>query len=309
MPNPDVDAYPIRTVSALTGINPVTLRTWERRYRLIEPVRTPKGHRLYTKDQIAILHRVVDLLDKGIPISRINFSLISGEANTYSNQEEEFWNRLITRMTAAVANFDEVVLESTYNEALSLYSIEIVTDMLLMPMLIRLGERWERGDGTVAEEHFFGVYLRNKLGARFHHRKRRDYGPALLTACMPGERHEAGILLFALSAYDHGYRCILLGTDMPLEELPAAVVQSKSRGIVLSASFITDASLMKRQLTHLVNATSVPVFVGGQSSVTLHDAIKEAGAVPLGMDIEQSFKRIAESFKNKFAQSLNVASV
>ncbi|HWT28549.1 MAG TPA: MerR family DNA-binding transcriptional regulator, partial [Methylophilaceae bacterium] len=40
------DAFPIRTVAALTGINPITLRTWERRYGLIAPIRTPKGHRL-----------------------------------------------------------------------------------------------------------------------------------------------------------------------------------------------------------------------------------------------------------------------
>ena len=29
--------YPIRTVSSLTGINPVTLRAWERRYGMIKP--------------------------------------------------------------------------------------------------------------------------------------------------------------------------------------------------------------------------------------------------------------------------------
>src|SRR5690606_12859035 len=71
------DAYPIRTVSALTGINPITLRTWERRYHLIEPVRTPKGHRLYTKEHIAMLSRVVELLDRGIPISRITYAAIT----------------------------------------------------------------------------------------------------------------------------------------------------------------------------------------------------------------------------------------
>ena len=37
---------PIRTVSILTGVHSVTLRAWERRYGLITPQRTPKGHRL-----------------------------------------------------------------------------------------------------------------------------------------------------------------------------------------------------------------------------------------------------------------------
>ena len=39
--------YAIRDVSDLTGVKPVTLRAWQRRYNLIQPQRTEKGHRLY----------------------------------------------------------------------------------------------------------------------------------------------------------------------------------------------------------------------------------------------------------------------
>ena len=38
--------FPIRVVSQRTGVNSVTLRAWERRYGLLKPLRTPKGHRL-----------------------------------------------------------------------------------------------------------------------------------------------------------------------------------------------------------------------------------------------------------------------
>jgi len=301
------DAYPIRTVAALTGINPVTLRTWERRYHLIEPTRTAKGHRLYSKDQIAMLNRVVALIERGVSISQINFSQIAGDEVTRTTQEEEFWGRLIERMIYAISRFDESTLESTYNEALSLYPIETVTQKLLMPMLGNLGKRWQNGQGAIAEEHFFGVYLRNKLGARFHHRKRNDQAPALLSACMPGERHEVGLLLFSLSAFDHGYRSILLGTDMPLDELPAAVKQSQSKAIVLSASFYTDATALSKELSKLVSQVKVPVFIGGHTSVILSDVIKQTGAIPLGVDIDYSFKLIAETFRKIFASSLNLA--
>lgn len=300
------DAFPIRTVSALTGINPVTLRTWERRYNLIEPIRTPKGHRLYSKDQIAMLHRVVALLERGVPISRINFSLVAGDDESRITQEEQFWSRLIGRMVVAVTHFDESTLEHAYNEAMSLYPIETVTQRLLMPMLGKLGQRWETGEGTVAEEHFFGVYLRNKLGARLHHRKQREHGPRLIAACMPGERHEAGILLFALSAADNDYRCILLGVDMPLEELPIAVSQSGSKGIVLSASFTPDVSHFRQELAKLVSAAKVPVFIGGHTSVILSDVIKQAGAIPLGIDIDFSFRLIAETLANTMKHQINI---
>ena len=63
--------YPIRTVAEITGINPVTLRAWERRYGLIKPQRTPKGHRLYSREHIAQLKRILELVDQGISIGQV----------------------------------------------------------------------------------------------------------------------------------------------------------------------------------------------------------------------------------------------
>lgn len=69
---PTSDAlFPIREVAKLTGVNPITLRAWERRYGLIEPVRTDSGHRLYTQHNIDTLREVVQLTQQGIPISQI----------------------------------------------------------------------------------------------------------------------------------------------------------------------------------------------------------------------------------------------
>ncbi|WP_018878906.1 MerR family transcriptional regulator [Thioalkalivibrio sp. ALE9] len=64
--------YPIRHVCAETGINDVTLRAWERRYGLIRPMRTPKGHRLYSPGDIARIKRIMELLDQGIPVSQVH---------------------------------------------------------------------------------------------------------------------------------------------------------------------------------------------------------------------------------------------
>ena len=60
--------FPIRTVSSLTGVKPVTLRAWERRYQLLTPRRTDKGHRLYSRDDIDRITRLQTLLEQGIPV-------------------------------------------------------------------------------------------------------------------------------------------------------------------------------------------------------------------------------------------------
>ena len=68
---PDTPLYPIREVSRLTGVNSVTLRAWERRYGLIRPQRTPKGHRLYAQDDISRIERILQWLNRGVPVSQV----------------------------------------------------------------------------------------------------------------------------------------------------------------------------------------------------------------------------------------------
>lgn len=63
--------YPIREISRLTGVTPITLRAWERRYDLIEPVRTDSGHRLYTQTHVDFIKDAVELTQQGIPISKV----------------------------------------------------------------------------------------------------------------------------------------------------------------------------------------------------------------------------------------------
>ncbi|MGM0813764.1 MAG: MerR family transcriptional regulator [Pseudomonadota bacterium] len=77
--------YPIRHVCAETGINPVTLRAWERRYGLIQPLRTPKGHRLYSAGDIARIHRILELLDEGVAVSQVGRVLQRETPPTGSN--------------------------------------------------------------------------------------------------------------------------------------------------------------------------------------------------------------------------------
>ncbi|HKO86222.1 MAG TPA: MerR family transcriptional regulator [Actinomycetota bacterium] len=50
----------------MLGIPPATLRTWEERYGLLVPERSPGGHRVYSRDQVEQLRFVKAQLDQGI---------------------------------------------------------------------------------------------------------------------------------------------------------------------------------------------------------------------------------------------------
>jgi DNA-binding transcriptional MerR regulator len=283
------ETYPIRTVCALTGINPITLRAWERRYGLIRPIRTPGGHRQYTREHIDQIHRALSMVERGVPIGSAARTLRRSAAPT---EPADAWTALLSQIVAAVTRFDEPALDATYESALALQPIEAVTRKLLMPVLSELGQRWESAEGGVAEEHFFATYMRNKLGARLHHRHRLSGEYKLLCACAPGELHEIGLLLFALAAHDHKIGCVLLGADMPLQELPSACTRASCDGIVISTSTGLDQSWLQEDLPKMVAKAHKPVFVGGQASAAQGDAIARASAIAIGGDIGRGLRRI-----------------
>ncbi len=289
------ELYPIRTVSNLTGVNSITLRAWERRYGLIKPVRTPKGHRLYTQTDIDLIQQVLELLDKGISIGQVKNYLKGKSTKPAAETATDPWSNYQRRMLNAIVRFDTNSLDQTYNDALSLYPIDLVTKHLILPLLKTLGIRWAENEGNVAEEHFFGAYLRNKLGARFHHHAPAQNGPLLIAACLPGEHHEIGLMLFCLSALNQGYRLVYLGADTPFEELVIPTERTRADAILLSGAVDPDTSILSSELSGLVNNVDVPVFVGGRTAVKFADEIVDAGAIPLGTDISQGIRKIDET--------------
>jgi MerR family transcriptional regulator, light-induced transcriptional regulator len=286
------EVFPIRTVSTITGVNAITLRAWERRYGLVKPVRTAGGHRVYTRANIDSIHSILAMLENGISIGRVRNALPARAPADKRSRDQGPWGRYREQMATAVAQFDEGRLEELYNELLSRHPMDHVTREVLMPLLRMLGEVWQTAVGAVAEEHFLGVYLRNKLGARFHHRGRGATGPKLVVACLPGEQHEVGILLFALAAHDHRFRLVLLGANMPLSELGYAARRSQASAIILSSSAEPKPGVLDNELPSLVREAGVPVFVGGPTSVRRRDAIVAAGAEPVGSDIAAGLRHI-----------------
>jgi methanogenic corrinoid protein MtbC1 len=183
-------------------------------------------------------------------------------------------------------------MESIYNEALAGHPLETVDRLLLMPMMEDLGVRWTRVAGGVAEEHFFSAYVRNKIGARFHHRRMHQGGPKILAACAPGELHEIGLLLFALAAHEAGCRVVLLGANVPLREAAAAARRAQCDAIVISNAIAQGSPAFYSELAGLVAAVNRPVYVGGNGVAAREKQIEATGAVALPTSIDSAIRRL-----------------
>lgn len=287
------ERFAIRVLSERTGVGASTLRAWERRYGLLSPERTPKGHRLYGEQDVEIVERVVALLDEGHALSEIASRI---KARTPQEREENggsrqtgLWDGYLRRTLAAIRDFSSERVEAIHNEASSLYPVELVTERLIEPVLSELGRCWQERESGIAEEHFYASWLRNRLGARFHHALNQAAGVRILCAGVPGSHHEIGLMLFAISALTRGYRVLYFGPDLPLEQIPAVVRRSGARGVVL-ASRTEIPEAMEGRLAALIPAAGVPVLLGGPVSDRPVNRFEAAGGVRLGPRIGVALK-------------------
>ncbi|MGI2068650.1 MerR family transcriptional regulator [Shewanella baltica] len=132
---------PIGEVSALTGVNAVTLRAWQRRFGLVIPARTPKGHRLYTSENVQEIHEINAWLAKGVAISKVKPLLMSAaklSSEMIESQVVDMWGEQIIALNAALFDFNQHKLQQILDDAFGLYPFQLVKEKLLQPWLNQL---------------------------------------------------------------------------------------------------------------------------------------------------------------------------
>ncbi len=287
--------FPIRILSERTGVGTSTLRAWERRYGLLTPERTPKGHRLYGERDVERVGYILSLLQEGHSLPAIAGLLSERVAPPDAVFAQDLsslvgvWRDYVTKTLQAIEVFSSERLEAIHNEAFSLYPVDMVTEQLVQPVLTQLGRRWQSRDAGIGEEHFYTSWVRNRLGARFHHALGQASGSRILCAGVPGDHHEIGLMLFSLAALARGYRVLYLGGDLPPAQIPVVVRRSGARAVVLAAR-TAPAAEVQAKLTELARVLQVPVLLGGFAADQQLPAFEAAGGVRLGSRIEVALK-------------------
>jgi DNA-binding transcriptional MerR regulator len=207
-------SYRVKTVCRLTGIHRSTLLAWERRYQVVEPGRADNGYRVYTEDDVDRLRRLKTLVDKGHAVSEALTMLVGGPVHSHALP-------LLERLCAFDAQGAASIVEQVEAHPPSTQ----VTD-LYMPMLAELGSAWERGETTIAQEHFTSGFVRERL-LRLMDRVNRNEGPLATLMTPPGEKHELGLLGLAIRLAELGWRTDWLGPELPLSELGAYCMEKQ----------------------------------------------------------------------------------
>ncbi|MFL9812789.1 MerR family transcriptional regulator [Stutzerimonas sp. VN223-3] len=261
---------PIREVARLTGVNPVTLRAWERRYGLIVPRRTAKGHRLYDDSHVQRILNIVGWLNRGVAVGQVKRLLDTRQPP--SGAEPNQWSGMHDEMLRAISMLAERQLDESFNRALAVYPPRTLCKHLLLPLLMSLELRWNKRFGAELERALFHSWLRTKLGTRLYHSNRQHSGAPLLAVGLCDQRFEPGLWLCAWLVSNAGCPVEIIEWPVPLAELPLALEQIAPRGLLLYASQTLDSNRLQRQLPRLADKKKImPVMLAGPAA-SIHQA-------------------------------------
>lgn len=256
---------PIREVARQTGVNAVTLRAWERRYGLIVPQRTPKGHRLFNAEHVQRIQTILTWLNRGVPVSQVK-QLIDN-AQPVDDSIENEWQSLRQTLVQAIAQLAERRVDDVFNQAMALYPPRTLCEQLLLPLLKELEQRWQGQFGAQMERVFFHSWLRSKFGARMYHNNRQLNGPPLLLinhSDLPLEPH---LWLSAWLASSADCPVEVFDWPLPNGELALAVEHLQPRAVLLYSS----KAIHLAALPKLLSGTSCPTLIAGPT-VCIHQA-------------------------------------
>ncbi|PSW20178.1 helix-turn-helix-type transcriptional regulator [Photobacterium sanctipauli] len=122
------ELYAIKDVSEITGVNSVTLRAWQRRYGLLNPKRTDKGHRLYSQDDINKIHEILSWLEKGVAIGKVRPLIDSNLASEPTENEIESNSDSIKAVEAlmiSIAELDGTGVDKQLTTLLKEYPLDV----------------------------------------------------------------------------------------------------------------------------------------------------------------------------------------
>lgn len=278
----DQELFPIREVSRLTGVNPVTLRAWERRYGLIQPTRTESGHRLYSLRDIDTVRAILNWLERGVAVSKVGCILARNEAlrirvgRTAASDDKTQWQVAARR---AVHGFDSTRLDQLYGQVFASYPLTEVFEEVFMPVWQTLREGPEVF-GQVSEWLFLDHFLRGRVLQRLQLNQRRQERRILL-APLPGHDHELELLVAGLMLAGDDSAVTVLAAGQPFEELALVCERLRPAALVLFSNHQQGPPLVKR-LKRLGLGLQCPLLLAGESSELARESLTGTPIACLG---------------------------
>lgn len=311
--------FNMKAVVNRTGLNPATLRAWERRYGLPQPRRTTGGHRQYSQRDINILRWLIERQEEGISIShaaelwRSNIDqgedpLLKSGTGQVSLEElatpnGNFMEKLRQEWISSCLAFDRERAELVLSQAFATFKPDLVCIQLLQKGLAEVGARWYRGEASVQQEHFTSSISVQRMEMLIAAAPPPTRDERIVVASAPGDYHTFSPLLLTYLLRRRGWDVIYLGADVPVDELESAMETIQPRLIIISAQLLhTAASLTELALSAAAHGPKVAY--GGQIFNALPSLRERIPAYFLGASIDEALLGIADLVHGQHEQPI-----
>lgn len=216
--------FSIKDLENLSGIKAHTIRIWEKRYNVLQPMRTDSNIRYYDLENLQKLLNITLLHEYGYKISTI--SKLSTERIPALVREivseKSAKTHAISSFKIAMMNFDQNLFIKTYNSLLSEKSFREVFYEVLIPLIHEIGLLWQTDTITPAHEHFITYLIKHKLIVNIEKSQLiepTDTNKVFVLYLPINEVHELGLLYVNYELMVKGYKTIYLGQSIPVENL------------------------------------------------------------------------------------------
>ena len=295
--------FTIKAVAQATGLTVETLRAWERRYEVVSPTRDASGRRTYSASDVARLRLLRTATELGHTISRLaplpddELAKLVAESGGQARSGPTRGQAFVERALDAAVHSDPTTVEEVLISAIALLPPNEVVRTVISPLVREIGDRWHRGELTIAQEHMVSDIVRRLVISVSRGYLRAENGPCLVFATLSGERHELGILMCSWLAAARRYYTHYLGADCPAIEIGRFALEVEARAVLLSLvmpEHEVPAMAQLRELAALLRGRC-EIWVGGFAARQIPAPELPAGCVllPAISDFEQRIDLMA----------------
>lgn len=269
-------------------MSPSALRFFERE-GLIDPLRSPGGHRLFRPSDIERVRQIKIWQARRMSLAEIRARLDAADRLVAPAQLSRAFFEQATRGDLAAAA-RSVLTADELGVPIGRIFAEVLT-----PALQEVGERWAHGSLIVGQEHEISEATRDLVAElTLRHASSDPARPAIVAACVAGEHHDLGLRMITGLLRARGLGVHLLGADIAPRYLVEAVQLRRPALVLLSASLPARLEQLEAAIHAMRNqGIHTSVAAGGQACHTHRDAVRAMGAeVPTADDLESLADRI-----------------
>src|SRR5665648_485037 len=221
--------YSIKDLEYLSGIKAHTIRIWEKRYQLLDPIRTDTNIRSYSDEDVRRILNVALLVKNGYKISTVaSFDEAKLQAEVLRTTRNSINpEKNIDQLLLQTVNLDPFRFEQLLNEIISERGFSKTMQQVIFPLFERIGVLWQTGSIFAAHEHFVSNLVRNCIISETSKFKSMESAKTVLFFLHENEWHELGLLYSNFLAAQAGLRSVYLGQNLPFGDLANLLINSK----------------------------------------------------------------------------------